>query len=73
MLYLLAAHAGQIVSKELIFKAVWGSASEDTIKVVANTVSNLRGKMELNRHCPIYIKTVFGGYLFCDEMIMDTP
>ena len=73
VLYLLAAHAGQIVSKELIFKAVWGSASEDTIKVVANTVSNLRGKMEPNRHCPIYIKTVFGGYLFCDEMITDTP
>lgn len=73
VLYLLAAHAGQIVSKELIFKAVWGRASEDTIKVVANTVSNLRGKMEPNRHCPIYIKTVFGGYLFCDEMITDTP
>ena len=73
VLYLLAAHAGQIVSKELIFKAVWDSASEDTIKVVANTVSNLRGKMEPNRHCPIYIKTVFGGYLFCDEMITDTP
>ena len=62
-----------IVSKEMIFKAVWGSASEDTIKVVANTVSNLRGKMEPNRHCPIYIKTVFGVYLFCDEMITDTP
>lgn len=64
LLYFLASQPGQAISKELIFQAVWGNGSEDTLKVVANTVSNLRGKIEPCRQRPIYILTVFGGYKF---------
>lgn len=64
VLYLLASHAGKVVSEEMIFETVWGKHSENTIKVVPNTISNLRGKIEPNRQAPIYIETVFGGYKF---------
>lgn len=67
VLYLLALHTGRSVTKKLIFDTVWGRESENTGKVVANTVSNLRGKLEEDRQNPAYIHSVFGGYLFCDQ------
>ena len=42
LLLMLASHEGQIFSKEELFRAVWGQSCDDTLKVVANTVSNLR-------------------------------
>ena len=45
MLLLLASNPGVTLSKEDLFSAVWGRDSADTLKVVANTVSNLRRKM----------------------------
>ena len=47
--------------KEDLFSAVWGRDSADTLKVVANTVSNLRRKMGGSQ---TYIRTVRGGYVF---------
>lgn len=67
VLYLLALHTGRSVTKKLIFDTVWGMESKNTGKVVANTVSNLRGKLEEDRQNPAYIHSVFGGYLFCDQ------
>ena len=54
MLLLLASNPG-------VTLAVWGRNSADTLKVVANTVSNLRRKMGGSH---IYIRTVRGGYVF---------
>lgn len=45
MLLFLASNPGVTLSKEDLFFAVWGRDSADTLKVVANTVSNLRRKM----------------------------
>lgn len=45
LLLMLASHEGQIFSKEELFRAVWGQNCDDTLKVVANTVSNLRKKL----------------------------
>ena len=54
-------HLHTALSKEDLFFAVWGRDSADTLKVVANTVSNLRRKMGGSH---TYIRTVRGGYVF---------
>ena len=61
MLLFLASNPGVTLSKEDLFFAVWGRDSADTLKVVANTVSNLRRKMGGSH---TYIRTVRGGYVF---------
>ena len=61
MLLFLASNPGVTLSKEDLFSAVWGRDSADTLKVVANTVSNLRRKMGGSH---TYIRTVRGGYVF---------
>ena len=61
MLLLLASNPGVTFSKEDLFFAVWGRDSADTLKVVANTVSNLRRKLGGSQ---TYIRTVRGGYVF---------
>ena len=61
LLLVLASHAGQTFSKEALFHAVWGRDCADTLKVVANTVSNLRKKLA---DYGILIRTVCGGYVF---------
>ena len=61
MLLLLASNPGITLSKEDLFSAVWGRDSADTLKVVANTVSNLRRKLGGSQ---TYIRTVRGGYVF---------
>lgn len=64
LLLFLACSAGTIFSKEELFRAVWGCDSENTMKVVANTISNLRKKMGDGRGSQSYIHTVRGGYVF---------
>jgi DNA-binding response OmpR family regulator len=61
LLLMLASHEGQIFSKEELFRAVWGQNCDDTLKVVANTVSNLRKKLT---DCGSFIRTTHGGYTF---------
>lgn len=67
LLLFLASHAGRAVSKEDLLAAVWGRDSEDTLKVVANTISNLRGKIGGRENGGKYIRTVRGGYMFAGE------
>ena len=64
LLLFFACNTGIVLSKEELFYAVWGRDSEDTMKVVANTISNLRKKLGdgiSNQPC---IRTVRGGYIF---------
>ena len=61
MLLFLASNPGVTLSKEDLFFAVWGRDSADTLKVVANTVSNLRRKLGGSH---TYIRTVRGGDVF---------
>ena len=63
LLFFLACNAGNVLSKEELFCAVWGHDSEDTRKVVANTISNLRKKLGADDSAR-YIHTMPGGYLF---------
>ena len=64
LLFLLASLEGQVVPKKLILETIWGSDTENTQKVVANTISNLRGKIETDRQHPRYIHTAINGYMF---------
>ena len=61
MLLFLASNPGVTLSKEDLFFAVWGRDSADTLKVVANTVSNLRRKLGGSH---TYSRTVRGGSVF---------
>ena len=45
LLLFLAENVGKGLTKGDIFRAVWGKDSADTMKVVANTISNLRRKI----------------------------
>lgn len=62
LLRFLAENVGKRLTKADIFRAVWGEDSADTMKVVANTISNLRRKMGTDCHGCDYIQTVPGGY-----------
>ena len=64
LLLFLAYNAGIVFSKKELFSAIWGSKSEDTLKVVANTISNLRKKTRDGISGQTYIHTVRGGYMF---------
>lgn len=62
LLLFLAENVGKRLTKGDIFRAVWGKDSADTMKVVANTISNLRRKIGTDSHGCDYIQTVPGGY-----------
>lgn len=63
LLLFLAANAGTVCSKEDLFRAVWGPDSRDTMKVVVNTVSNLRKKLLSGESDFACICTVRDGYV----------
>ena len=69
LLLILAFNEGQVFSKEELFCAVWGQNCDDTLKVVANTVSNLRKKLA---DCGSFIRTTHGGYAFVSQKENDT-
>lgn len=68
LLLFLAENVGKRLTKGDIFRAVWGKDSADTMKVVANTISNLRRKMGPDCCGCDYIQTVPGGYCLPAEV-----
>ena len=63
MLRLLAAEAGQPVSRERFLDVVWGYASFPTTRTVDTHIASLRAKLEPNPESPRWIHTVHGaGY-----------
>ena len=65
LLYLLAANAGTVLSREQILGALWGTDFEIESNVVDRHVRALRSKLRDNWHKPRYIETVPGaGYRF---------
>lgn len=63
LLWVLAVCEGTTLSKKELFDAVWGKDCADTLKVVGNTVFNLRKKLAF---CGLdgCLCTVGGGYAF---------
>jgi len=65
LLYLLAANAGSVLSREQILDAVWGTDFVIESNVVDRHVRALRAKLQDDWHRPRYIETVPGsGYRF---------
>jgi DNA-binding response OmpR family regulator len=65
LLYLLAANAGTVLSREQILGALWGTDLELESNVVDRHVRALRAKLQDDWHKPRYIQTVPGaGYRF---------
>jgi DNA-binding response OmpR family regulator len=65
LLYLLAANAGRIMSRDEILDHLWGADFVPESNVVDRHVRNLRIKLQDDWHRPRYIATVAGfGYRF---------
>jgi len=65
LLYLLAANAGTVLTREQILDALWGTDFIIESNVVDRHVRALRAKLQNNWHKPRYIETVVGaGYRF---------
>jgi DNA-binding response OmpR family regulator len=65
LLYLLAANAGSVLTREQILDALWGTDFVIESNVVDRHVRALRAKLQNDWHKPRYIETVQGaGYRF---------
>ncbi len=65
LLYLLAANAGTVLSRDQILDALWGTDFVIESNVVDRHVRALRAKLQDDWHKPRYIETVSGaGYRF---------
>src|SRR5580658_2672451 len=65
ILRFLAAHPGEVVSRDDLLNEVWGYESYPTSRTVDNHVAGLRSKLERDTSQPAHIKTVHGvGYKF---------
>lgn len=65
LLYLLAANAGTVLTREQILDALWGTDFVIESNVVDRHVRALRAKLQNDWHKPRYIETVAGsGYRF---------
>lgn len=65
LLYLLAANAGRVVTREEILDTLWGADYVPESNVVDRQVRNLRARLQDTPHNPRYIATVQGrGYRF---------
>jgi len=63
LLYLLAAHAGQVVTRDEILDALWGADHIAGSNVVDRHIRNLRAKLQDDWRKPRFIATVPGkGY-----------
>lgn len=76
LLYLLAAHAGTVLSRDVILDAVWGEDFVAGSNVVDHHVRALRAKLQNDWRRPKFIETVPGiGYRFkaTDNEGLDKP
>ena len=65
MLYILASHAGQTLSRDTLFKLLFNLEYDGLGRSVDIKVSKLRKLLEANPSEPVGIKTIHGkGYLF---------
>ena len=73
LLAYLAAHPGEILTKERLFTEIWGYGSESTPSVLSVHIRWLREKIERDPSHPEHILTVYGkGYRF-EEYFSQPP
>ena len=59
LLYALASHPNQALSRSALLEDVWGSASDITDRTVDNHIAGLRKKIEVNPDNPVRIQTAY--------------
>jgi len=65
VLRLLAAHAGEVISRTELLDEVWGLNNYPNTRTVDNHIASLRAKLEHDPSDPRHIRTVHGvGYKF---------
>ena len=65
VLRLLAAHTGEVLSRDELLDEVWGLNSYPNTRTVDNHIASLRAKLERDPGEPQHLKTVHGvGYKF---------
>ena len=65
LLFQLASHVGQVMSKEELVESVWGKEYLDEAISIAVYVRKIREKIEDHPAKPVHLKTVWGvGYSF---------
>ena len=65
VLMCLVAEPGRAMSREDIFRRVWGPNHHGTPRTVDNFIQQLRAKLEVDPQDPVFIQTVRGvGYRF---------
>jgi two-component system response regulator VicR len=65
VLRLLAARAGEVVTRDELLNEVWGYENYPTTRTVDNHIASLRSKLERGGTGPERIRTVHGvGYKF---------
>jgi len=68
ILYLLASHSGNVLTKEEIYRSVWNTEYDYAATNVSDHISMIRQKLKLGKKDRDYIQTVFGvGYRFASE------
>jgi two-component system KDP operon response regulator KdpE len=73
LLYLLAANAGSVLTREQILDALWGTDFVIESNVVDRHVRALRAKLQNDWHKPRYIETVPGtGYRFVPAAALES-
>lgn len=74
LLYLLAANAGRVVTREEILDTLWGVDYVAESNVVDRQIRNLRARLQDNWHRPRFIATVPGrGYRFVPTFSAPEP
>ena len=67
LLELLISNKGKVMTKEYLFKEIWGSDSESEMQTLTVHIKWLRSKLEEDSKNPKHILTVWGtGYKFVD-------
>ena len=65
VLVCLVSERGRAMSREDIFRRVWGPNHHGTPRTVDNFIQQLRAKLEVDPQDPVFIQTVRGvGYRF---------
>ena len=63
VLHLLAARAGEVVSRDALLREVWGYDATPTTRTVDNHIATLRAKLEQDPAAPRHLLTMYGvGY-----------
>ncbi len=72
VLMCLVGERGRAMSREEIFRRVWGPNHHGTPRTVDNFIQQLRAKLEVDPQAPSYLQTVRGiGYRFDFELSRD--